>query len=225
MLPASKGYKYCLKDKKAVNYYQSKSDLELMVGRDEKILLNCKPDKACYVLEGIFNPLLPAAIVWFIIDMFIFAAAAASFVGGKSGSAAFGAISVFLIFHLMPVWIYLAGVLFVFRKYKHTGYIVTDKRVYVSGGLFSYTCKMKPYMEFSRVNIHRGIIDQIPGVGDVVIACTDSTRIYIEDVHDYQKIFTTIKELQADVYSDVLYPNELRPEINRGYRTKYNKDI
>ena len=43
----------------------SRSDLELMIGKDEKILWKGRPNKKCFILEGIFNPMLPFALVWF----------------------------------------------------------------------------------------------------------------------------------------------------------------
>ncbi|MBR6127205.1 PH domain-containing protein [bacterium] len=216
----------------------AKSELELMVGRDEKILWQGKPNKRCFILEGIFNPLLPFALLWFLFDsMFI-----AAFINGAATSNAPETFSVFplifFLFHLMPVWMYLGGIAFVFRRYKHTEYIVTDKGVYISGGLFSYTCNMKPFTELARVNIHRGIIDQIIGVGDVVLTSSNVADLYssnirvngrpldvgtiIADIKDYRKVFEIIKKLQEDIYTDTMYPNDLRPEENHGYRTKYN---
>lgn len=215
----------------------AKSELELMVGKNEKILWQGKPNKRCFILEGIFNPLLPFALVWFLFDsLFI-----ATFVGGRMASGESAAFSIvpliFILFHMMPVWIYLGGVLFVFRRYQHTEYIVTDKGVYVSGGLFSYTCNMKPFTELARVNIHRGIIDQIVGVGDVVLTSNNVADLYssnirvngrpldvgttIADIKEYRKVFEIIKKLQEDIYTDTMYPNALRPEENHGYRTKY----
>lgn len=218
----------------------AKSELELMVGSNEKILWKGKPNKRCFILEGIFNPMLPFALAWFLFDsLFI-----ATFIGGAATSGAPAVFSIFpLIFfliHLMPVWIYLGGVIFVFRRYQHTEYIVTDKGAYISGGLFSYTCNMKPFTELARVNIHRGIIDQIIGVGDVVLTSNNIADYYnsdvrvngrpvgtgfgitISDIKDYRKVFELIKKLQEDIYTDTMYPNALRPEENPGYRTKYN---
>ena len=216
----------------------AKSELELMVGKDEKILWQGKPNKRCFILEGIFNPMLPFALVWFLFDSLFIAA----FIGGAATPGAPAVFSIFplifFLFHLMPVWIYLGGVIFVFRRYQHTEYIVTDKGVYISGGLFSYTCNMKPFTELARVNIHRGIIDQIIGVGDVVLTSNNVADLYssnirvngrpldvgttIADIKDYRKVFEIIKKLQEDIYTDTMYPNALRPEENQGYRTKYN---
>ena len=215
----------------------AKSELELMVGKDEKILWQGKPNKRCFILEGIFNPLLPFALVWFLFDS-IFIVSTAMEVKATGTIPIFSII--FFLLHLMPVWIYLGGIIFVFRRYKHIEYIVTDKGVYYSGGLFSYTCNMKPFTELARVNIHRGIIDQIIGVGDVVLTSNNIADYYnsgvkvngrpvgtgfgitISDIKDYRKVFELIKKLQEDIYTDTMYPNDLRPEENHGYRTKYN---
>lgn len=117
------------------NYAQT--DLELMVGRDEKILWHGKPNKRCFVLEGIFNPLLPFALVWFLFDS-------------------------------------------VFNN-------VAD--------LYS-----------SNVRVNGRPLE----VGTT-----------IADIKDYRKVFELIKKLQEDIYTDTMYPNDLRPETNHGYTTKY----
>ena len=215
----------------------AKSDLALMVGSNEKILWQGKPNKRGFILEGIFNPLLPFALIWFLFDSIFIAAYISGMKSALSLSSAALLPILFFAIHLMPVWIYLGGALFVFRKYKHTEYIVTDKGVYVSGGLFSYTCNMKPFTELARVNIHRGIIDQLIGVGDVVLTSNNVADFYgssvrvngrplsigttIADIKDYREVFEIIKKLQEDVYTDTMYPNDLRPKENHGYQTKY----
>jgi len=214
--------------------FQSKTDLEQMVGKNDKVLWTGKPDKTCYFLEGVFNPMLPFALLWFLFDsIFIGVGIAGAVAGGKAGLIASIPIFAFLAIHLMPVWMYLAGVLLIGRKYKHAQFIVTDKGVYVSGGMFSYSCEMKPFTELARVNIHRGIIDQMVGVGDVVLTSNNSSDykavrgnveyggMRIEDIRDYQRVFDIIKKLQEDVYTDTMYPNDLRPAENHGYKTEY----
>ena len=218
----------------------AKSELELMVGSNEKILWKGKPDKSCFILEGIFNPMLPFALVWFLFDSVFIAAFLGDATISKTSTVFPMLPLIFFFLHLMPVWIYLGGIIFVLRRYKHIEYIVTDKGVYYSGGLFSYTCNMKPFTELARVNIHRGIIDQIIGVGDVVLTSNNVADYYsssvrvdgrpvgtgfgitISNIKDYRRVFELIKKLQEDIYTDTMYPNALRPEENQGYRTKYN---
>ena len=52
----------------------------------------------------------------------------------------------FLILHLLPVWIYLASVIFLSRRYANTYYIVTDRSIYVSGGVFRKSLKQNHFL-------------------------------------------------------------------------------
>lgn len=201
-----------------------KNELSRLIGQGENILYEGKPNKACFLFESIFNPLLPIAIIWAVIDFGI--------LGQSLLSADFGQFSFvlipFMLLHLMPVWIYLGGVLFSFLKYKNTDYVVTDRAIYVSSGVFSKNINTKPFAELSHIDLHRGIFDQIFKVGDI-IATTDQmgrngrpATIAINSISDYAEIYNMVKKLQIDIYSDVMYPNAKRPAENPGYNTKYN---
>lgn len=193
-------------------------ELKSMVGADENILYEGKPNKKCFLFESIFNPLLPVAIIWAVIDL--------GFLGVGIRSAQLVMIP-FMLFHMMPVWIYLVGVLFSFRRYKNTYYIVTDQAVYVSSGIFTMNLEAKSFAELSRVNLHRGIFDQLFQVGDIQITTNQLTKkntpalLNINSISNYTEVYQLVKKLQKDIYTDIMYPNDLRPEENHGYRTKY----
>ena len=193
-------------------------ELKSMVGADETILYEGKPDKKCFIFESILNPLLPVAIIWAVIDM--------GFIGFGIGSMQLFMIP-FMLVHMMPVWIYLGGVIFSFRRYKNTYYIVTDHAVYVSSGIFTMNLESKTFAELSRVNLHRGIFDQMFNVGDVQITTNQFTKknmpalININSISNYTEVYQLVKKLQKDIYSDIMYPNDLRPKENHGYKTKY----
>lgn len=193
-------------------------ELKSMVGMDETILYEGKPDKKCFIFESILNPLLPIAIIWAIFDM--------GFLGAAVGSFQFFMMA-FLLFHMMPVWIYLFGVIFSFRRYKNTYYIVTDHAVYVSSGVFTMNLEVKTFAELSHVNLHRGVFDQMFHVGDIQITTNQFKRnntpavISINSISDYSEVYQLVKKLQKDIYSDIMYPNDLRPKENHGYKTKY----
>lgn len=193
-------------------------ELKNMVGIDETILYEGKPDKKCFIFESIFNPLLPIAIIWAVIDL--------GFIGFGIGSMQLFMIP-FMLFHMMPVWIYLGGVIFSFRRYKNTYYIVTDHAVYVSRGIFTMNLESKTFAELSRVNLHRGIFDQMFNVGDIQITTNQFTKknmpalININSISNYTEVYQMVKKLQKDIYSDIMYPNDLRPKENHGYKTKY----
>ncbi len=194
-------------------------ELKSMVGQNETIFYEGKPEKRCFLFESICNPLLPFAILWAVID--------GSILGAAAGGGMIVIMIPFMLLHLMPVWIYLAGVIFSFRKYRNTYYIVTDRAVYTSSGIFTMNLETKSFAELSRVNIHRGIFDQMFNVGDVQITTNQFTKkntpaiIGINSISNYSEVYQIIKKLQQDIYSDTMYPNDLRPVENHGYRTKY----
>ena len=199
------------------------NDLKRLVNEGEKILYEGKPNKKCFIFESIFNPLMPFAILWGIIDFGILSGTI--FFSEDKGVLLF--IIPFMLLHLMPVWIYLAGILLTLKKYKNTYYIVTDTGIYVSGGAFSKTYKHKPFAELSHVDLHRGIFDQMFNVGDIITTSshfTDnkgSASISICSISDYIDVYNLVKKLQQDIYTDVMYPNDKRPSENHGYNTKY----
>ena len=193
-------------------------ELKSMVGTDETVLYEGKPDKKCFIFESMFNPLLPVAIIWALID--------SQFLGfAMDGMQLF--MIPFMLFHLMPVWIYLGGVIFSFRRYKNTYYIVTDHAIYVSNGIFTMNLEAKTFAELSRVNLHRGIFDQMFNVGDIQITTNQFTKknmpasLNINSISNYTEVYQLVKKLQKDIYSDIMYPNDLRPQENHGYKTKY----
>ena len=198
-----------------------KDDLKLLIGENEKILYEGKPDKKCFIFESVFNPLLPFALIWGIIDLTVVGGAALT----DFSSLIF--IIPFMAIHMMPVWLYLGGVLLTARLYKNTEYIVTDHAIYVSGGVFTKTFKTKPFAELSHVDLHRGIFDQKFGVGDIITTSSQhstnnaSAHIAIKSVSNYVEVYNLVKNLQRDIYTDVMYPNDKRPKENHGYNTEY----
>ncbi len=198
-------------------------ELKTIIGSNEKILYEGKPNKKCYIFESIFNPLLPFALLWSIIDFSILGGV---FFTENSGNMLFFIIP-FLLLHMMPVWIYLGGILFTARRYKNTAYIVTDRAIYVSGGVFTRNINTKPFAELSHINLHRGIFDQMFNVGDIIATTNQLTQngtsvtISIDSISNYIDVYNMVKKLQTDIYTDVMYPNAKRPTENSGYNTEY----
>ena len=208
--------------------------LHSMVGSNENILWSGRPNLKCFILESIFNPLLPFALVWALFDGFFIFMLTHGAAQAKTPTGFAIPLIGFFALHLMPVWIYLGGVLFSYLKYKHTAFLVTDKGVYISGGIFSLSYEHKPFMEISHVNLRRGIIDQFLGVGDVTFANPSdhsfpsrarnpltTSALAICDIPDYQQVYSMVKELQQNMYADAHFPNDLRPKENHGYNTAY----
>lgn len=200
-----------------------KNDLRALVGSNETVYYEGKPDKKCFIFESIFNKLLPFAVIWGLFDFtFIKTAFSADNAGGMTL-----VMIPFFAFHLMPVWIYLAGVLSSFVRYKNTYFIVTDSAIYVSGGVLSKKFNTKPFTEMSHIDLHRGVFDQFFNVGDIIATSSQissdgkTASIEISSVSNYTEVFNLVKKLQKDIYTDTMYPNDMRPPENHGYNTKY----
>ena len=54
------------------------NDLKKLVSENEKILYEGKPDKKCFIFESIFNPVMPFALIWGLIDFGILGGSLAS---------------------------------------------------------------------------------------------------------------------------------------------------
>ncbi len=206
------------------------NDLKAIINSNEKILWEGKPNKKCFIFESIFNPLLPFALIWGLLDFTIiskmfFVHSTIEEVGMGTNMLSF--IIPFFLLHLMPVWIYIAGALLSWKRYKNTYYIITDKAIYVSGGIITKTINTKPFAEMSHIDLHRGFFDQQFNVGDVICTSNNmmpgnvSAAITISSISDYAQIYNMVKKLQQDIYSDIMYPNDQRPKENHGYNTEY----
>ena len=157
-------------------------DLEAIIGPDETILYEGKPDPRCFLFENIFNPMLPFALVWALFDM-TFLGAALSAEGPEQTSILFVLIP-FLLIHMMPVWIYLGGVVTSSMKHKNTSYIVTDKA------------------------LHRGFYDQRYNVGDIIITTNARSNngkrlnLNISSISEYLEVYNLVKDLYQKSYDN-----------------------
>lgn len=185
-----------------------KSQLELLIGADENVLWSGKPNKRGFILEGIFNSMLPFALFWAFIDLSIIRGIFTGDINNASNESTLF-ILIFMAVHMMPVWIYLFGILTVIIKYKNTQYAVTEKGVYVSSGVFTANCDMRPFSEITNIRVHRGIIDQMLGVGDVILSTNDYYRtsrgrtmryqLSIDSIRDYVEVFEYIENAQSSI--------------------------
>ena len=82
---------------------------------------------------------------------------------------------------------------------------------------------MKPFAELAHVSVSQCVFDRMCGTGDVICTCEHGHGAGgdILNIEYYESVFKLVKELQENIYSDTMYPNDLRPQENHGYKTKY----
>lgn len=211
-------------------------NLRQQIGAREHVLWEGKKDTRVSVLEAVFNPLLPLALVWFLFDMGFIVAFTRGMADSdmEGGGLLVGGLVGFFALHLMPVWIYLVGIFTSGLKAKHTEYLITDKGIYIQTGIFTTVTEMKPFTDLSHVSIRQGLFDKLFGTGDVISVCSHTSPSFgrsshghgmnIDNIVDYERVFCLVKEYQEAIYSDTMYPNDLRPGENHGYQTTYIRE-
>ena len=206
-------------DKDYFNVEESikQNKVEDILGKDEEVLASLKPNRKVYILESIFKG-LPIVLLWGGIDAFAIYMIVSTGAFAESGMIWF--IVLFFALHLIPVWMYIARIVKVVAGYKNISYTFTDKRVIVRSGIIGIDFKYQYYSDISSVNVKVGIFDRLFKVGDVHIQ-GNTQHIVVEDINAPYIYADKIQKIVRDLKADMQFPNDLRPEENHGYNTKY----
>ena len=165
--------------------------LRNQVDPTETIVYELKPSRACFIFESIFNPLLPFAILWACFDGFIILDAFTGSSGSNDNSYMLGFLFIFFAIHLMPVWIYLGGILKAIFKLSNSVYIISDKAIYISKKALPKNARNRlPYCDLSSAKINRGIFDNILHKGDIILneRTSHHSEARIENVTNYEEL-------------------------------------
>ncbi|MCR5837407.1 MAG: PH domain-containing protein [Lachnospiraceae bacterium] len=183
------------------------NELKMLVGSDENIFWEGKPERKCYVLKSIFNVMLPFVVVWTGFDGIFIKAIFSGEMADSGIPTAFALL--FIMLHMTPVWIYIGGILTSGIRYKNAYYIVTDKAVYISSGIFAANTEVKMLSDITNVGFTRGLIEKNTGTGNILLnGHTDypvrgnsRTRsgFEIKSIKDYERVLKLIKDLQIDL--------------------------
>lgn len=162
--------------------------------------------------------MFPIAVIWLLFDgTFIF------FLGRQSEFIP-GPMKIFMVifflFHLLPVWIWLSGVITANRQHKNLEYAFTDKRIIIKSGIIGIDFKSIYYSEINSVNLKVGLIDRMLKVGDIYINSMSNANVLL-DLENPYFISERLQKIVVDIKTDIEFPNSLRPEENNGYNTKY----
>lgn len=194
--------------------------IDSALSEGEEILVRMKPNKKVFVVESIFKG-LPVALIWAAIDTFIIIMMAQSGFFNEMGPQVFLVIGFFAL-HLIPVWMFVANIVKRVGGYKNVEYALTDRRVIVRSGLIGIDLRFFYYSEIETVNVKVGILDRIFKVGDLYLTSHQQT-VVMDDIRNPYQYASKIQEIVRDLKADMQFPNDLRPEENHGYNTKYRK--
>ncbi len=191
--------------------------IEDILDTDESVLLRTKPKKGAYIFNA-FMQMLPIALLWLIFDgVFIFAMV---FNADKMPWFIWLIVVPFFAVHLTPVWIWLGGIIKASAGHKNIEYVFTEKRIIIRKGLVGIDFVNIYYSDIKGVNLRVGIIDRMFKVGDIYISAERQSEILF-DISNPYFILKKIQGIVVDIKTDIVFPNDLRPKENHGFKTKY----
>lgn len=196
---------------------ENKEHFEKILDDNENIYWIGKPLKTPFIITGL--PFLFFGIIWFCIDYFGFIQHMDSNMSGFTIP--------FFILHLMPFWLSVLNIIRLLLVHSNTYYCYTDKRVIMRSGFWGTDFKLIDYDKISDIEVNVNPIENIYTVGTIKFYSGRSnsngnqiTDNFIAIANPYE-VLKKIKQISLDVKTDFNYPNDLRPESNRGYNTKY----
>ena len=199
--------------------------IEKIIDDNENILWRGKPNAFLYIVG---NPsIYLIALIWGIFDFFFI------YNFFREFSFMHGFFIIFFIIHLFPVWFAILMPIYRVLNYGTIEYAITDKRVYISQGIFGRDVNNYEHRELTNLKVDVNFMENIKGRGTIILVYNgeggnsshsfkaDANKfISIEDPYDVYKL---LKKVSLDVSTDQAYPNAYRPKENEGYKTKYKR--
>ena len=207
--------------KKEINEDMQRTHITDTLSAGEEVIWSGKPQKKAFILEAVFSPLFFIALVWGAIDGFFIAMMLGGF-GMDTGmpEEMLFFIIPFFALHLMPVWLYIGGIIRRMAIWKNTEYAVTDRRIIFRQGVMGIDFHSVLYTDISNVSVKVSFSDKFLKVGDIILM-TKNGVFRLDDLETPYKLYKFIQKVVNDIKTDTLYPNAKRPANNPGYMTKY----
>ncbi|MGN0328073.1 MAG: PH domain-containing protein [Lachnospira sp.] len=168
--------------------YDEERQLSIALMPGESVLWKGKSKKLSHVLNSIFSKMFPFAMLWLFFDMGFISMIIIS--GAVQEGLAF--VVLFFAVHLLPVWMWLFGIIKALFKMDYDMYAITDKRILIKSESVLFTSI--PFENILNVGIKRNFADKIVGVGDIYIEVYDTGTETILDVADYRPALEIIEE-------------------------------
>lgn len=208
-----------------MNFDEIPQEFDAVKDNDETIYWVGQPLLIPFLATGI--PFLIFGILWGAFDYFFFLQA--SMFGGFGPMGGF--ITIFILFHMFPFYGSILNMLRLILVHKNTRYAYTSKRLMFRTGFFGIDFKAVDYDKIQNIEVNVNPLEKIFNVGSVQVFTGEFSRsndhgtraIYnvFRAIENPYEVFKAIKQVSLDIKTDMNYPNDLRPEDNPGYKTKY----
>lgn len=196
---------------------------DAVLDHDEQVLWVGNPTVIPFLMSGL--PFLLLGLIWGAIDYFGFIKHI-----GTSKEPALGFMVPFFALHLLPLWLGVGNMLRLCLVFGNTCYAFTNKRILLRTGFWGIDFKSIDFDRLQEIEVTVNPIENMLGVGSLKMfsggitgkgAPTFNFFIGIEKPYE---VYKQLKTVTVDVKTDWNYPNALRPEQNKGYKTGYAPD-
>jgi len=196
-------------------------EFDAVKDNDETIYWTGQPKFVPFLAKGI--PFLIIGLLWGAFDLF-FLMNMMSIGGGQPF------IWIFMLLHLFPFY---GSILNMFRLalvHQNTFYAITSKRLMLRTGFFGIDFKAVDYDKIQNLEVNVGPLEKLFNVGTIRVFTGEyahtknGTRPLFNEfiaIDEPYEVFKKIKQVSLDIKTDWNYPNQLRPEENPGYNSKY----
>lgn len=205
-------------DERYFNYGAQQEYDTSLVGEGEQILWQGKPNRKAFILAQAVK-MLPFAILWLAVDGGIIATIVSTAKDLPPWTVVF--FVAFFLIHLLPVWVWASNLLTAGKRQKNTDYIFTDKRIIIKSGFIGIDIVNIYYTDVFGVNLKVGLTDKMFHVGDIYISGKGKAQV-LWDIDDPYNVVSKLQKIVNDIKTDTMFPNNLRPDENDGYNTRYN---
>ena len=206
------------------------SVFDQILNSDEKVIWSEKPQKKPFLLVTI--PAMFALIAFGIVSFtFIYYFAQNWFSFGNDNADKsipwYGYIPI--VFMSSPLWMGILYPFYMMMAYKNIHYCYTNRRVILRSGAWGADYKTIEYDQISDLEVKVGPVGEKYNTGNLtIITGTNSDGKQISNtmyaISQPYEVFKNLKKVMLDIKTDYFYPNELRPDINKGYKTEYKPD-
>lgn len=172
------------------------------INEDENVLWAGMSHKSCLLYEAIFNRGLLFACGWALFDFLFFS----NMLILRPNIFFLGPIIFFLVIHMFPVWIFIAGIITTMLSYNNTCYVITDKAIHYSTGIRQQIIEARPHSEIRKITLKKNFFDRLYNIGDVTVLYKHKgfyriTRegINIHNIPEYNKVYDLMLDIKTKV--------------------------
>ncbi|MBO8428011.1 MAG: PH domain-containing protein [Firmicutes bacterium] len=202
------------------NIKEDANTIDSVLQADEDVLWRGKPNKKSFILSNI----LKGSIIAFIFLIFDISFITILFTNLESvPTALIIFLCIFFAFHLIPFWIWISSVITIFKRWKNEEYAFTSQRIIIKKGFIGSQIQSIYYSSLTSVNLKIGVIEKLYKVGDIYIVSSQGKTV-MDDIDNAYFLSSRLQKIAHDIKTDIIFPNDLRPKTNKGYKTEYKDE-